>query len=264
MIELKYKIYILYNMYSEKVIPILKEAGKDLAKYFGNVAISDKKEKMAYSVVTDLDLKTEKFIAKELKKVYPSIDFFGEEFGGNKKSDRFWLVDPIDGTAHFVRGMPFCTTMISLVEFGEVIFSAIYDFIKGDVYYAEKGKGARKNNEKISVSNRSLVDSYMTFEIDLTKKENLDIFLSLKNKSALFKTISCGYEYVLIAQGKIEGRISIDPYGHDWDYAPGSFLVKEAGGAVFNLKKDSYNFKNHNHFAGNPVVYEELKRLYKF
>jgi len=248
--------------YAKKVLPIIKSAGNDLLKYYGKIKISGQKGKLAHSIVTELDLKTEKYIADNLRKIYPTIDFFGEEFGGNKNAKRFWLVDPIDGTAHYLRGIPFCTTMIALVDTGKVVFSAINNFATGELFYAEAGHGAWLNNKRIHVSNRKLIDGYLTFEINLDKKENLDLFLHLKKKTVLFKTVSCGYEFGLIAQGKIEGRIALDPFGDDWDYAAGSLLVTEAGGRVVNIGKKSYDYKNHNFIAGNSIVCQELKKIY--
>jgi myo-inositol-1(or 4)-monophosphatase len=248
--------------YSEKVIPIIREAGKELKKYFGNAGVVRQKKKSPAEVVTELDLKTEKYIAESLKKIYPAIDFCGEEFGGDKNSEKFWLLDPIDGTAHFIRGIPFCTTMLALIESGEVIFSVIHDFIRGDTYHAEKDKGAKMNNQPIHVSQRRLADAYIAFEMKLEKNNNSDLFISLRKECVLFATISCGYEFALVAQGKIEGRITLDPYGNDYDYAPGSLLVSEAGGVAKNIGKDSYNFKNHDFIAANQIVYGELKNLF--
>lgn len=250
--------------YSEKVIPIIREAGKELKKYFGNAGMVRQKKKSPAEVVTDLDLKAEKYIAKKLKEIYPTIDFCGEEFGGNKNSKKFWLLDPIDGTAHFVRGIPFCTTMLALIESKEVIFSVIHDFVRGDTYHAEKSKGAKMNNKPIHVSKRRLADAYISYEINLGKKKGLDLFTSLKKECILFKMVSCGYEFTLVAQGKTEGRITLDPWGGDYDYAPGSLLITEAGGVAKNIGKNSYDFKNHDFIAANPLVYEELKNLFGF
>jgi len=248
--------------YTNKVLPIIKSAGKDLLKYYGKIKISGQKGKLAHSVVTELDLKTEKNLSTKLSRIYPGIDFFGEEFGGKKTSKRFWLVDPIDGTAHFIRGIPFCTTMIALVDSGKVVFSAINNFVTGEIFYAELGRGAKLNGRPIHVSDRQLVDGYLTFEINLDKKENLDLFLDLKKKTMLFKTVSCGYEMGLIAQGKIEGRIALDPYGDDWDYAAGSLLVAEAGGQVVNIGKKSYSYSDHNFIMGNKSICQEIKKIY--
>ncbi|MFA6410899.1 MAG: inositol monophosphatase [Candidatus Buchananbacteria bacterium] len=248
--------------YTNKVLPIIKSAGKELLKYYGKIEASGQKGKLAHSIVTKLDLKTEKYLAASLHKIYPAIDFFGEEYGGNKKAKRFWLVDPIDGTAHFMRGVPFCTTMIALIDSGKVVFSAINNFATGEIFHAEIGRGAKLNNKTIHVSNRQLVDGYLTYEINFDQKKNLDLFLDLREKTMLFKTVTCGYEMGLIAQGKIEGRIALDPYGDDWDYAAGSLLIAEAGGRVINIGKNSYDYKNHNFIMGNTNICREIKKLY--
>jgi len=249
--------------YAKKILPILRQAGKELLKYFGKIEISNQKGRLAHSVVTKLDLKTEKYLTANLGKLYPAIDFFGEEFGGNKRAKRFWLVDPIDGTAHFVRGIPFCTTMIALIDSGQVVFSAINNFVTGEMFYAELGRGARLNNKNLKVSNRGLTDGYLTYEIDLAKRKNLDLFLALRNKTMLFKTITCGYEFGLIAQGKIEGRIALDPFGEDWDYAAGSLIVSEAGGQAINLNSNSFDYKNHNSIIGNKIICGQIKQIFK-
>ncbi len=248
--------------YAKKVLPIIKSAGKELLKYYGKINISSQKGKLAHSIVTKLDLKTEKYLATNLRKAYPTIDFFGEEFGGNKNAKKFWLVDPIDGTAHFARGIPFCTTMIALIDSGKVVFSAINNFATGELFHAELGQGAKLNNKPTHVSDRQLVDGYLTYEINFDKKKNLDLFLDLKKKTMLFKTVSCGYEMGLIAQGKIEGRIAMDPYGGDWDYAAGSLLITEAGGRVVNIGKKTYDYTNHNFIMGNSKICQEIKKLY--
>lgn len=249
-------------MYTEKVLPIVKEAGLELKKFYGNAGQVKNKGGGASDVVTELDTKTEKFLAEKLRKIYPDIDFFGEEFGGNKNAERFWIVDPIDGTAHFIRGMPFCTTMIALIENGKPVFSAIYDFVNDKIYYAEKGEGAKMNGEKIFVSKRPLKEAYLSREMNIEYKKNLDIYLDLRKRAILFNTISCGFEFAMTACGKIEGRVSLDPYGNDYDFPAGAFLVAEAGGKVANLGKDDYDFRNHNFVAANPIVFEELRNLY--
>lgn len=235
------------------------EAEKILEKHFGKVEITNNKSNRPVDVVTKLDTDIENFIAEKLRKYDSSIGFVGEEFGERKKSNRLWLVDPIDGTAHFVRGIPFCTTMISLVESGKVVLTVINNFITKELYTAEKNKGSKLNGKSIYVSKRSLKEAYISFESDIKYEKNLKIYLALKDKRCIiFQTINCGYEYGLIAAGKIDGRICVDPYGKDWDYAPGSLLVSEAGGIVRNIGKDTYDYKDHNFIATNKIIYNEL------
>lgn len=237
---------------------IVREAGAMLKPHFGKAKAVGQKDEMAVNIVTALDREAETFIAERLKKIDSSIEVVGEEFGGNVNAERFWLLDPIDGTSHFMRGIPFCTTMLALIEEGQVVFSCIYDFVNDNMYEAAKGAGAWHNGTPIKVSNRSLSQAYLCLEMNLEKKENLAAYLALRKKAIPVKTVNCGYEFSLIASGKLEGRICIDPYGADWDYAPGSLLVAEAGGIVRNIGSESYDFRNHNFLAVNPEVYNEL------
>lgn len=131
-----------------------------MRKGFGKAEVVHQKSDVAADVVTDLDRKTEEFLSEKLRAADASIDFYGEENGGNDKAERLWICDPIDGTAHFVRGLPFCTTMLCLVENKEVVFSVIYDFVRDDIYWAEKGRGAWRNDKTIDVSNRRTKKSF--------------------------------------------------------------------------------------------------------
>ena len=237
---------------------VVQRAGENLIKHFGNVEVSNNKTGSASDVVTKLDTETESFIEKELAKFDPSIGFYGEEYGVRGNTDKYWLVDPIDGTGHFVRGIPFCTTMIGLVDNGEVVVSVIYNFITKELFEAERGSGAYLNEEKIAVSNRMLKDAYISVESKNSTEEDVKRYLSLRDKSVFIHTVSCGYEYGLIASGRIDGRICFNPWGADWDYAQGSLLVTEAGGVVRNIGKNTYDYTNHDFLAVNPEIYEEL------
>jgi len=237
---------------------VVQRAGENLIKHFGNVEITNNKSHNAADVVTRLDTETEKFIEEELAKFDSSIGFCGEEFGKRNDATKFWIVDPIDGTGHFVRGIPFCTTMIGLIDGGKVIASVIYNFVTKELFEAEIGKGAYLNGKKISVSSRALKDSYVSVESRLRNDNDIRIYKEIRNKSVPIHTISCGYEYGLVATGKIDGRICFDSYGGDYDYAPVSLLVSEAGGVVKNIGKNTYDYTNHDFLAVNPEIYREL------
>lgn len=242
------------NIYS-----ILKEVGAELKKSHGNIS-STKKSTSPADVVTELDKWAEKTTKAELAKLDSSIEFVGEEFGGNRDAKKKWLMDPIDGTAHFIRGLPFCTIMLSLIENEIVIESYIYNFILDEMYYAKKNNGAFLNNEAIQVSSSGLEDAYIGYETKYEKIKNQEKFFEFKRKTGalIIKTISSGYEFGLIASGKLDGRIQFDPYGKDYDFAAGTLLVAEAGGVVANIGEKSFDYRNLSSIATNKKIYKAL------
>lgn len=240
------------------VLDFIIKIGKNLKPYFGKIKSKEYKGGNAADIVTSLDIETEEALAGYLKKHYPSIGFKGEEFGLREKGDTFWLVDPIDGTGYFARGIPGCTTMIALVDSKEVIFSVIYDFINNNLYYAQKKQGAYCNNKKIHVSNLSPKEGYLYLECNINKN-SLSKFESLRQLSMVLSSgYPPGFEYAMVASGKIEGRINYEPLGCDFDYAPGTFLVKEAGGIVTNIGSEKFDYTNLNSIATNKKVYKAL------
>jgi histidinol-phosphatase len=243
---------------SEKILSMVRGTRAMLLPHWGKIEASRQKDSSAHNVVTKLDEDIEKYYASELKKIDPTADFVGEEFGGDREAKRFWIADPIDGTAHYIRGTQFCTTMLALIEDGQVNFAVIYDFINDIVYHAERGNGAYKNGERIHVSERPVSQSYIAYETHLDKPGNMEKFIKLRKKSIFFKTVSSGYEYILVATGKLEGRVCFDAHGKDYDFAPGSLLVSEAGGIVANLGKTGYDFRNTDFIAANKPLYDYL------
>lgn len=248
----------------QKALDIAKaataEAGTELSRHFGTVEAMTKGNtgQNVADVVTELDRQTELFLEQEFRKFDPTIAFRGEEFGVRAEADRTWLVDPIDGTGHFVRGLPFCTTMVALIENNQVIMSVIYDFVRMDMYWAIKGQGAYRNDERLQVSNRPLSKALISFETRLDNPHNLAAYLRVQKTANTIHTVNCGFEFAMIAVGKLEGRIGLNPYGEDWDFAPGSLLVTEAGGIAANIGEAEYDYRNHDYIIANPIVYNEL------
>ena len=121
----------------DAAVEAVLEAGVSLKQAFGNVKLLKHKEDQ--SVVTQLDIDTEASIEKKLRTHDSAIGFAGEESGVRTKADRFWLLDPIDGTQHFLRGIPFCTTMLALIEDRQVVLSVIYNFVTGELFTGSSG-----------------------------------------------------------------------------------------------------------------------------
>ena len=239
-----------------RVLDIVRSVRGIVLPHWGKAEIVEYKTERYESPVTQYDRDVERHIAEALKAEDPSIGFVGEESGGDRTKERFWLLDPIDGTTAFVQGLPYCTTMLALIENGRPTFSVIYDFINNILYHAELGKGAYKDTLPIHVNSHG--PSNATIGLESQRSKEQAIIKRLEDQFRIFKTMTAGYEFVQVATGKIEGRICLEPYGIDYDFAPGTLLVSEAGGVVANIGTDTYDYKNLDFIAANRQVFDFL------
>jgi fructose-1,6-bisphosphatase/inositol monophosphatase family enzyme len=240
-----------------KIVEIVRETRGLTFPNFGTAAFRQKGDH-DNDFVTDLDVAVEERLRERLGGAFPGVPFVGEETGGDRSAPTRWLCDPIDGTGHFVRGTPFCTTMLALVDDNVPVMSVIYDFVHDVVWSAEAGKGAFRNGEATRVSDRPLRRAYVSWETHLDKEENLRRHLALASRCTFIKTLNAGYEFGLVAEGRLDGRLCFDPYGKDYDFAAGALIVREAGGVVANVGRRDYDVTNLNFLAANPVVFAEL------
>ncbi len=245
------------------ILPIVKSVRPILLPHFGNAKAINHKRAYDASAVTELDIAVEEHLKRELAQVYPDIGYVGEEGGGDRGAQRFWLVDPIDGTGNFMRGIPVCTTMLALIENGAPVFSAIYDFVADRMYWASKGRGAFRDTTRLQVSDRDIRTAWVGFEVNMLDHDVVDIFLELYRAcdGHIYKTLTAGWEHAMIAAGKLQGRVCFKPFGNDYDFAPGALLVSEAGGVVTNIGSDAYDFRDTNHIAASPKVHTALVNI---
>lgn len=211
------------------------------------------------SAVTEMDTFVEARLKDDLGAIDRSIGFGGEEGGVDYNQKTFWLVDPIDGTEPFIRGIPIATNMVALIDNGEPVLGIIYNFTLGDYYAAIKGHGATCNGHPIHVSNRPAKRAWVTFSTDATRPGTLGFSDRLEAQVERIRRYGAGgYEYTLLATGGLEARIMFNGHGREWDFAPTTLLVQEAGGKVANIGSDTYNYRDLNHLAANPVVFDGL------
>ena len=229
-----------------------------LLEGFGT-APTNAKSQNAWDVVTEKDVGMEKALVAVLADIDPGVKVFGEELGYNPSGAKvFWLIDPIDGTLAYSRGVPVATSMLAKIENGQITQGIIYDFVQDISYYAAKGRGAFANDKKISVSQRPLKAAALFYETRLEDEEEIRRYRGLTNIAWLSSFMGSGYEFASVATGKHDGRVVRAGWGKDWDYAPGVLLVQEAGGTVTNIGARTYTFGNNSFIAANPLVHTEL------
>ncbi len=241
------------------VTGVLDAIRPDLLAAYGR---KDHTVKRDNTVVTEWDHKIETQLRESLAAFDDSIPFVGEESGLKEVGDTFWLVDPIDGTEHFVRGLPFCSTMVTLIAQHEPVLSIIDMFASNERYTAIKGNGAYCNGEALQVSDVPMKRAVLEFETHADDPANLEKWASVRDEIyGFFNFLASGFGHSSVAAGKMEGRVALNGYGYTWDFAPGALLVQEAGGKVANIGSDTYDYRNLSFIAANPDVHDRLQEL---
>ncbi len=227
------------NELKDLAIKAAMEAGDFLKKCKLEKKEIYKEEGRDIKLIIDRD--TEKLIRSNLE--VTDIGILGEEYGGKITDERYWVIDPIDGTANYFRGLDECCISIALMEGNEALIGVIYNFNNDQMYSAIKDHGAFLNDTKISVSeiaSKSKASITTGFPASETIESSMNFLEDLKGwkKVRMFGSaaLSCAY----VASGKCDYYAEKGVYL--WDIAAGICLVKEAGGFA-DLKlidKDRY------------------------
>lgn len=215
----------------------------------------DEELKADDSPVTALDRQLEQQLREALTQLDASIPIVGEEYGGDAAADTFWLIDPIDGTESFIRGLPFFRSMVALVQNNEPLFTLVYRPTTNDIYTAAKGKGAFKNDVQIYASKRPLKQT----TIDVLAPQYIGgLMTEFNTKLKGFKRIN---EFAYVAEGKIDAMLSMSRRSGPWDHVPRGLLLQEAGLRVGTVGGDGFDFRNGSYLAANPEIFDELMAI---
>ena len=219
------------------MIKASEKASKALIRDFGEIEKLQVSVKGPSDFVSNADTKAEKIIIEELTKAKKNYSIISEENGSvvNKDNENVWIIDPIDGTSNFLHGVPHFAISIALKANDEIISGLIYDPIKDEMFYAEKGNGAFFNNQRIKVSKKREIDACLF----ATGGKNIVL-----DNLTMRKTGSAALDMAYVAAGRFDGFFQKNL--NIWDIAAGIVLVNEAGGIVNNIdlsKKDNITVK---------------------
>lgn len=222
------------NLILEKVIEITKESAKFTK---GDFTTTEKGSHINF--VTSADIAVQKFLEEKLVELIPNSAFFGEE---NSKSvseaEYLWIVDPIDGTVNFSRGISETAISVGLVHNNKPILGVIYMPDKNELYHAISGCGAFLNGEKIRVSERDFKNSLFCTAFSLYNKDYaemcIDIMREVYHDSVdVRRSGSCAMDICYLARGSCELFFEFRVF--PWDYCAGIVILREAGGIVTDL-----------------------------
>jgi myo-inositol-1(or 4)-monophosphatase len=227
------------------------------------------------SLVTEADLASEKVIIERISKYFPDDQIYAEESGKSSESRRpgsaVWIVDPLDGTTNYANGYPYYCISIGRGIFDgsgrvQMQTGAIYDAVRGKLYFAEDGKGASCDGKPLRVASpREFHKSFLVTGFYYREGPDLQCEITRFSKIAqechsIRRDGAAALDLALVAEGIFDAfwELGLAP----WDVAAGSLLVREAGGVVRNYPPDSagYNIEGHGVIAGTQGVVEALAR----
>lgn len=224
----------------EEIISLVRQAG-DIVLSARDVSAHTHEKTSAADLVTEYDLAVENFLKEKLPPLLPGSIFYGEEEKENADPSRGWafIVDPIDGTTNFVRGLRQSAISVALAKDGAVEYGVVYDPYKGELFSARRGGGAYLNGAPIHVSSRPLSEGVFGMGTAIYRREYLEPTMRLTEqlfrRSCDFRRLgAAALDLCNVACGRTElfFEYSLCP----WDYAAGSLIVTEAGGFVCSLE----------------------------
>ena len=215
-----------------------------------------------HDYLTEVDGETEELIAGRLLQVFPCDGFLGEETTGRPAGDSgaLWVVDPIDGTSNFARGVAHFCVSIACLRGGEVEVGVIYDPIRDELFCARLGGGARLNGEAIRPSNATTLLN-TSVEVGWSARHGVERYLDLVRRVALagaapLRSGSGALGIVYVAAGRRDGYV--EQHMKPWDCLAAMLIVREAGGYVSDFLAGDGLAKGNPILAAAPGLREAL------
>jgi len=245
----------------EVAIAAARAGGEVALRYFrSSLTVEYKGDR---SPVTRADRECEQRIIEILRAAFPDYGIMGEEFGERPGAGAKWIIDPIDGTKNFIRGIPYFATLIGLEEAGAITTGVIYAPAVDDLLYARKGEGAFDHRGRVQVSRlTSLRESLVVFGgLDVFRRAGRwDGFERLVRASGRQRGFGDYFGHTFVARGQAEAMVELDL--QPWDMAAIKIVVEEAGGRFSDFKGIPTIYGG-NAIASNGLVHDEILSLFR-
>jgi histidinol-phosphatase len=210
------------------------------------------------SPVSEADKGAERAIREVIAKVCPDDGILGEEYGDDAGSGRRWIIDPIDATVNYVRGVPVWGSLIALEEDGELVVGVVSSPALASRWWAMRGAGAWHNAERIHVSAiDELGGAHMSFNaLKACFDAGIgDKVLTLTERCERVRGFGDFWSFMLLAEGSID--VVVEPIAAVWDLAPLQVIVEEAGGTMTDLG-GTRTIESGNALATNGRLHQEV------
>ena len=244
-----------------------RKAGRALLKDFTEVENLQVSTKGPGDFVSRADKQAEATILEDLLYARPTYGFLGEEGKEIKGDDptRRWIIDPLDGTTNFLHGLPHWAVSIALEHKGQIVAGVIYDPVKDEMFWAEKGGGAWLNESRIRASARHrLIESIFSTGLPFAGRADLpetlqDLARILPACAGVRRFGAASLDLAYVAAGRYEGFWERNL--HSWDMAAGLIIAREAGCIVEPLNPNGDILADGEVIMANEATFDTFAKV---
>ncbi len=243
-----------------------RSAARVILRYMNRIESIPVIEKERMDFASEVDRLAEAEIIRILKRANPDYAILAEESGQQGKNRMTWVVDPLDGTHNYLRGIPHFSVSIALLDGKDPVHAVVYDPLREELFTASKGDGAYLNDRRIRCGGREqMTGAMLATGFPFRQREHLAAQLEmtramLVDAEDIRRTGSAALDIAWVAAGRLDGmfEIGLKP----WDMAAGCLLVREAGGRYCDFAGREGIPENGNLIAANPkLATEMIKRI---
>lgn len=229
---------------TEILLEAVRQAGATIQQMQNDGFAVERKQNN--DLLTAADLRANEILKSFLLDSFPQYGWLSEESVDDPvrlQAQRVWIVDPIDGTIEYAKGIPEYAISVALVEQGEPILAAVYNPATGELFHAVKSQGAWLNNQPIRCDSAASKKSFVL--LASRSEDKRGEWEQFKQQHDVRIVGSIAYKLALVAAGKADATFSLGPKS-EWDIAAGVMLVQESGGVALDkqAKKFQFNQKN--------------------
>ncbi|HVR28625.1 MAG TPA: inositol monophosphatase family protein [Thermoanaerobaculia bacterium] len=240
--------------------------GEVLLRLYGSADLGTE-EKAKNDLVSRADRDSEHAIVERIRSVYPDHAFLAEEGGrraGSRAGELEWIIDPLDGTTNFLRGIPFFCVSVACMSGGRPIAAVVLDPLRGDLFTATRGGGAARGSCAMRLRDRGFETAVLATGFPFKAHGAIDAYLALfrdlfLEARAIRRCGAAALDLAYTAAGVFDGffEFRLSP----WDVAAGALLVEEAGGVISDLEGGDRWLEGGNILAGPPGVHRRLLEI---
>jgi myo-inositol-1(or 4)-monophosphatase len=250
----------------EQVEPLMREVGRFQLSLFRSDSLKIQ-IKADGSYVSNVDIHSEQMLKKGLHAICAQAGFFAEESGQSGVGRHQWVIDPLDGTTNYIRGIPYFAISVALTYDGRSIWGAVFNPIANDFFYAVKDHGAYCNGKKLILSqttnfNKTVILVGLPYIKQDEYKSILDRLPQIALRSYAFRHLGAvALDQAYLASGAADGLL-FSKLGW-WDIAAGMLLITEAGGQVSDFQGNMVDQRYQSFVAGGVEIHSALLDILK-